>query len=424
MKKLLALMVAMIMVFGLASFAVAEVEISGDARVRGTMIDNPDYDSDSDDSMRWYDNRIRLNVTGTNDDGAGVKIRMTMDEPNPWQAGSSQAGPDYDGDDYAYIFVPVADNMTLSAGFMPANWGHKFWSWGSAQSRLKLVAKLDAATVGIFTQKVGETLGATDVNGDERGDYDVNAVLGITQLGEFKVGAIFVMGNDDDNLDAVTGEKADSVSGTKWSVFFQGAAGDITILGEIAQKGGDLYESSSGDTQQGAFVAAAMDMDAMKLSGAVAMTSNGYVATNYFTPTVLIGSAQPTAQFNLGECGATGIAAYGLTCDTMAIVLNADTKLSDEMGVGATFAYAMLDGYGSLNAAGAAAFGAPLGADFADVNFEVTWMELDARFSYALGEQTTYTAKLGYASPSGEEDGVDLDMDTVYAIGHGITLKF
>ncbi len=444
MKKLLALMVAMLMVFGLASFAAAEIELSGDARVRGTLIDNPDYDSDSDDSTRWYDERIRLNVNGTNDDGAGVKLRFTARENN-WDGADSNTIR-YDGDDYAYIFLPVADNWTLSAGFMPANWGHKFWGWGSATARLKLVGKLDVATVGVFTQKGDETFGKDELN-----DYDINAILGITKVGEFKVGAMLVMGKDgrtdvaSTDVTATFGDQAlcedaghtwdgagstcntaafEAKDGMKWSVFFQGAVGDITVLGEIAQKGGDAWESSSGDTQQGAFVAAAMDVDTLKVSGAFAMTSNGYVATKYFAPTVLIGSAQPTAQFDLGECGATGLAAYGLTCDTMALVLNVDTKLSDEMGVGATFAYAMLDGYGSLNAKGAAEFGATEGDDFTEMNFEITWIEIDAKFSYALGEATTYTAKLGYATPSGEEDGVDMDLDPVYAIGHGISLKF
>ncbi|MCK4911885.1 MAG: hypothetical protein KAR83_09585, partial [Thermodesulfovibrionales bacterium] len=358
MKKLLALMVAMIMVFGLASFAVAEIELSGDARLRGTMIDNPDYDSDTDDSSRWYDSRIRLNVTGTNDDGAGVKLRFTARENN-WD-GADGNTIRFDGDDYAYIFVPVSDDWTLSGGFMPANWGHKFWSWGSANARLKVTGKLDVATVGAFTQKVNDTFGEDDLN-----DYDVNALFGITQLGEFKVGGILVMGKDDttttpdvsttvtSTLYTTPGECAnaggtwkggaggsckitttipgtdggDGDGGMKIDLFFQGKLGDITVLGEVAQNGGDLYDSSSEDAKLGGFVAAAMELDTLKVSGAFAMTSNGYTATKYFAPTVLIGSAQPTAQFDLGECGATGLSAYGLTCDTMALVLNVDTKL-------------------------------------------------------------------------------------------------
>ncbi len=388
MKKLLALMVAMLMVFGLASFAVAEIEFSGDARLRGTLKDNPDYDSDSEDSSRWYDTRIRLKVTGTNDDGAGVKLQFTARENN-WD-GADTSTIRYDGDDYAYVFVPVSDNMTLSGGFMPANWGHKYWSWGSAYARLKLMVKLDAATVGAFTQKGGETFGTDELN-----DYDINAVLAITKLGEFKVGAIIIMAKDKRTA------FGDGDGGNKIDIFFQGNAGDITILGELAQNSGDLYETAAGDSPNGAFVAAAMDLDTMKVSAALAMTKNGYTATKYFTPTVLIGTAQPSALFNLGECGMGST-----TCDTMALVLTAGTKLSDEMGIGAVIAYATIDGYGAEDGA------------------EGTWMEIDAKFSYALGEQTKYYANFGYGMPDLEIGGVDMELDTAYAITHGITLKF
>ncbi len=404
MKKLLALMVAMIMVFGLASFAIAEIEFSGDARVRGTLKDNPDYDSDTEDSSRWYDSRIRMNITGTNDDGAGVKIRLTMDEQSPWN-NAPQGSPQYHGDDYAYLFIPVADNWTVTAGFMPKNWGHKFWGWGSAASRLKITGKLDVAVVGAFTQKVSETLGMVDANDEERGDYDVNAIFAITKLGEFKVGGIFVMASNDTNLTnsaaAPDFVNADSTDGTQIDVFFQGAVGDITILGELVQQSGDLYETAAGDSPNGAFIAAAMNLDTIKVSAAIAMTKNNYVTTIYFTPTVLIGTAQPSALFNLGECGEKG----GDTCDTMAIVLTADTKLSDEMGIGAVLAYATIDGY-------------------SDDQIEGTWTEIDAKFSYALGEQTKYWANFGYGMPDVEYGGVDLDLDSAYAITHGVSYKF
>ncbi len=55
---------------------------------------------------------------------------------------------------------------------------------------------------------------------------------------------------------------------------------------------------------------------------------------------------------------------------------------------------------------------------------EGTYMELDAKFSYALGEQTTYTADLGYGSPSVEVGGTDQDLDSIMVLRHAINLKF
>lgn len=424
MKKLLALMVALLMVFGLASFAAAEVEINGDARVRGTLKSNPNYDSDDDSGdTRWYDSRIRLKVHGSNDDGAGVKMRLTMRE-RTWDGQASSGsttttkrdnGPDglpgtaddiftstttsaenivrYDKDDYAYMYLSVAENWELSAGFMPGVWGHKFWGCCSAQARLKLHGKMDPMTLTFWTQKNTESDGAVDINGDLVGDFDERAVEFTTKAGEFDIGAILVMGTND--------VPASSESGNMFDVYFTGKAGDISLKGEIAQEGGDLYESPQGDSKFGVFVGAGMDMDGLKLSGTVAMTSNGYTANKYFTPSALIGTSQPTALFNLGECGVSG----GQICDTTAIVLGVDTKLSDEMGVGATIVYAMLDGY-------------------SDELIEGTWLELDAKFSYSLGEKTKYSAVLGYGSPTFDYDGADMSLDSAFSINHKIGISF
>ena len=383
MKKLLALMVAMLMVFGLASFAAAEIEMSGDARFRGTMKDNPTHDEDANVDTRYYDNRIRMKINGSNDDGAGVKIQMTMEEQTVWN-NDARIAPMYDADDYAYVYVPVADNMTLSAGFMPANWGLKYMSWGSAQSRLKLMIKLDTVTVGVFTQKMVDTHMTPDADGEVDGDFDKNAVLAIANLGDFKVGGIFIMAND--------ARTAVDASGTAINVFFTGKAGDISIMGEVANKSGDLNETADGDSPMGAFVAASMDMDALQVSAAFAMTSSTYKATKYFTPTALIGKAQPTAVADMGDFG-----------DTMAVVLSAGTKLSDEMGVGAKFMYAMWDNYPDDGDGG-------------------TLMEVDANFSYALGEVTKLTAVFAYGVPSFDNDAVA--DDAIMSLGWAINTKF
>ncbi len=415
-------MVAMLMVFGLASFAAAEVALSGDARVRGVSQGNFDHNSVTDDDSRYYDHRIRLKIVGSNDDGAGVKLRVTMAEEKMDEADIVYELR-YDGDDYAYMYVPVAENWILSAGYMPGDWGHRLWGWGQSHQRVKIEGNLDGLIIGYWNQKDDETFGSNDLK-----DYESNSVWVVAPVGEFTVGATIKMSKDDrvsdpgtavaaipdsimceelysgawDNgtnqcyIDAVPGSDGDT--GTEIDVFFTGKAGDITIKGELAQLSGDLFGD---DAQTGIFLGAGMDMDALKLSGAIAMTKNGYTANRFFTPTVLIGTAQPTAALDLGQNPEGGCAPCA--ADTTALVLGVGTKLSDEMGVGAKVMYAVWDNYPDDGNGG-------------------NLTELDATFSYALGENTSFSAALGYGSLSFDND-TEPD-DSLMAIGWSLNTSF
>ena len=166
-------------------------------------------------------------------------------------------------------------------------------------------------------------------------------------------------------------------------------------MGEFATNMGDLNESSEGDSPLGMFVGAGMDLDAISLSGAVAMTSNSYKANKFFTPTVLVGKAQPTAIINLGENTEAG------TGDTTAIVLGASTKVSDEMGVGAKLMYAMWDNYPDDGNGG-------------------SMTEVDVTFSYAMGEKTKFAVAAGYGSPDDDAG----DPDPVSAVSWTLSTSF
>ena len=376
MKKLLALMVTLLMVFGLVSFAVAEVTLSGDARVRGRSHGNFDHDSDTDADKRWYDHRIRLKIHGSNDDGAGVKVRLRLMNQDLNEAGMAAKADQitYGGDDYAYMYAKVAENWTFSGGWMPGDWGHRLWGWGASHQRVKIEGNLDGLILGYWNQKDLDTLGTPGP--DNLKDVESNSVWVVAPLGEFTVGATIKMTKD---------ARSGGLDGSEFDVFFTGNAGDISLKGELAQIDGDINVGVGGDAQMGAFIGGGMDMDGLNVSGAIAMTSNGYVANGYFTPALLFGTSQPTAAVNLGEnlIGGTG--------DTTAIVLGVDTKLSDEMGVGAKVLYAMWDNYVPDDGNGG------------------TFMELDATFSYALGENTSFGAGLAYGMPSFDDSNVPDD---------------
>jgi hypothetical protein len=402
LKKFLVLIMVATFVFGLVAIAAAEVSISGDARVRGIWKKNFDMDSAVKDDDRYYDQRVRLNFNGKNDFGAGAKVRVTVMEGafngNKNSKSSLTTTNDgfgnitsvshtenfrLDGDDYAYLYVPLGD-WTLSAGLMPANWGFKFWAWGNSQERIKLVGKVgDGLTVGVFTQKIAET-NATD----ELNDMDANVVFVIGAAGGFKIGGIFVQVSDDR-----TGAANDS--GTKMDVFFSGEAGPAKIAGEIAQNSGDIYETQGATggpaNPMGFFVSAGLDMDTFGLTLSGVMTQNGYSANKFFTPTVLLGTAQPTAAMNVGDAG-----------DTTAFVAAATFKLSDALSVTARGAYMMWDGYYAAGDDG-------------------SLMEIDASIVYTIGENTTYHFDFGHGTP---DEDLNPNADSFSAIGQKIQVKF
>jgi len=421
LRKFLALFVAMMLVFGLAAFAAAEVTIKGDARARGISVDK---DNTPTDAKRYYDSRIRLQIKGTNDDEAGVAIQWTAIEPTStnksWgrysQNGNATPSGDYsvryDADDYAYLYVTTGIGK-VSAGLMPADWGHKFWAWGTAKERLKLVTKMDDVTLGVFTEKVADTQD-NNTGGNNLKDYDAHAVFAIGTAGEFKVGAIAVLQQDKRPTAAACPactETGKDASGTKFDVFFSGAAGGASIAGELAYNTGELNKKNAkdvtdptakgSDSPMGAFVAANMDMDAFKASAAFAMTMNNYVANKYFTPTALIGTSSPIAVLDFGGWGG----------NATAVVLGATTNLSDAMSVGVTGAYYM---------------GSPWKESQEKKNGgdgDVTITEFDVNFGYSLGEKTKYSAVYAYAKPDGEKTGTG-NYNAITAMMHTISLSF
>jgi hypothetical protein len=418
-------MVAMLMVFGIASFAAAEVEMGGDARVRGISKDNPDMNSDSDDAMRYYDQRVRLKLKGTNDDGASVNVRVTVAE-GVWNGGkNTKSGGDtvsgagvvnasgndpikIGGSDYAYIAMPVAEGWTVSAGLMPADWGHKFKSWANSAERLKVTGKLGDVTVGAFVQKDVETDATGSNNLD---DKDTTGLLAIGKAGEFKIGALYMMTKDNrpTAADCATDPKCDPSStgadadGSNLDIFFAGPAGPVALAGEFRQQSGDLNETSQGDSPNGMFIAGTMDVG-VKVSAALAMTKNGFVANKYFTPHATIGTSQPTAVANLGQ-GLPGQCPTLTTCtaDTTALVVGVSHVISDEMTVGASIMQATLSAY-----------------DEDPTAEDGTLTAIDVKFTYSLGEKTKYTLVVAQATPDVDNG----DLDKVTNMMHQLSTSF
>lgn len=389
MKKLVALLLTMMFVMGLAAYAFAEVAITGDARVRGIYSSNlTDADDDTNDRQRHYDERVRLNIDGKNDDEAAVKIQVTvvdgtLDGATPPANGvrGDVVGMSRD-ENYAYILVPFGD-VKVEAGLMTADWGNKFFAWGAAKERIKVYTKMGDMTVGAFTQKSDENPSALDAAKDR----DAYAAYVVTPVGDLKVGAIAIYDKN----------KPVDKTGTTFDAFVNGKMGDMNLVGEIVYKTGDTNKTLDKDggenSPMGFFVHADMQMDALNIGGAVAMTKNGYVANQYFTPTAFFGKSQPTAIVNFGDAGGAA--------DSTAVVVAASSKVSDAMTVGVKGAYASMK-------------------EYAAAMDTVKITEVDATFTYAIGKDTKYEAVVAYGKPK----NMSANDDPIMAAMHGLYVNF
>jgi hypothetical protein len=396
LKKLAALLLTMMFVMGLAAYAFAEVAITGDARVRGIYTNNfdatdtvPDTGGANDDHSRYYDERVRLNIDGKNDDEAAVKIQVTV--VDGYLDGNSSSPDPVAGDvvgmtraeNYAYILVPFGD-VKVEAGLMPADWGNKFMAWGAAKQRIKVYTKMGDMTVGAFTQKTVESGMAQD--------RDAYSAYAVTPVGDLKVGAIAIYDKKSND-----GAAADA-TGTTFDAFVNGKMGDMGLVGELCYKTGDTNKTLDKDggenSPMGFFVHADMQMDALNVGGAVAMTKNGYVANKYFTPTAFFGTSQPTGLADFGQ-------SPGGNADTTAFVVAVSSKISDSMSAGVKVAYAQMKEYAALMD-----------------TMKIT--EVDATFTYNIGKDTKYEAVLAYGKPT----NFSVEDDPITAATHGLYVSF
>jgi len=369
-KRFLALVLAVALVLGFAAtvFA-ADVNIGGEMRVRHINKSNYDWNSDAVDSDRYYDQRLRLKINAKAGE-AQVISRITVSE-GTWGTGATWGSVDMDNDDLAYIVVPVGP-VTLSAGRMHADWGNRLMAWNVGVDRLKLSAKLGAFTVGGFTTKATENgAGAVDVD-----DY---AVFGVGSFGDWKA-ALLVVSADDRPADQ---------TGSVVNLAFNGKAGAFSIAGEIVTRSGDLYDDTAGNGQLGAFVAGDIGVGPGTVSVAVAHAANGFAASNYFTPTLALGTTQPTAmmEFNANDDSTSlgVVAGYGI-------------KLGDDMNVGLKVAHLVVEDTAAAN--------------------DTTYFEVDATLDYNVSEGTTYKAGLMYIT---RDDDTAADYDA--AMGFCGTLQ-
>ena len=387
MKKLLVLVLSIMLVAGAFTAVYAsdggmdsvrsavsdsKIVIGGDARVRGTCRINYDLDDDADDDSCKWDQRVRLKITAQITGGVEVRVRLTAGNGD-WNGGMNTGSTVVT--DYAYIVVPVG-TVTIEAGRQPFSWGNKFLVWDARVDRLEIVAGLDTATVGVFADKLVESYGPEGILDNDVNDYGVYAVYNANDV---EAGVVVVFRKNDvmDDSDGIYG-----------SLYANVDVSGVSVSAEVAARGDDaFYLNADEDTQYGGFVSASMAMDALTVGALGAFTLNGYVADTHFTPSLFIGTDQPSAMLDFGDMG-----------DTLLGAVFAGYQATPELNVSAVLAYVSWEGYPDSDTIDASAF------------------EVDANLTYNLAKNTTYSAGIGYLSPDDLSSADDAAITVVNAI--------
>ncbi|MBI5674256.1 MAG: hypothetical protein HZC48_00310 [Nitrospirae bacterium] len=429
MKKLLVLVLSIMFVAGaftsayaahgeaLANLEGSKVILGGDMRVRGVCKINHDTIEDIDDDNCYWDQRVRLTVTGQIGD-AEVRTRFTtatntdaVSQHNAKWDGAEETGGSLNVD-YAYLHVPVA-GIVIDAGRQKATFGNSFYQDDVAKDRFKISAKVGDATIGAYTDKMSE-----NSNGNEgflSNDVDDYGIYADYSAGDINGGVLVVFSNDD---------QVDDNDGTDATAYVNTKVGNVGLKGELSLKTGDRYEyldantlDTVDDTQWGGFVSADMGMDAVTVGGVVAFTANGYVADKHFQPTAMVGSNQPAAVMNFGAApSVVQMAAEAIlpgatvTVDTLLAALNVGYQATPELSVYGRGAYMdFADSTVTANGVGAT-------ADDVDAS---AW-EIDAGLKYQISKGVTYSVDLGYLIPD-NITGVD---DNMLSITNQFTVNF
>ncbi|MFN2368741.1 MAG: hypothetical protein ABR605_07325 [Desulfurivibrionaceae bacterium] len=402
MKKALSFAVALGLVAGMASSAIAEdmLSIGGDARWRGVYKNNTkifdgigEPDDTVADKIQRMDQRYRLNADIKVNDDVKITTRIVLAD--------NEFGNDNPLDHYvdrAHMTINMFGGSYL-IGRQDASWGNKFFGWGAQVDRIKAVYKSGDLTYGGYLQKTAE---GNDVWGD--GDKDTYAAFIVGQAGGTKWGVLpnYLYA---DTHSAVGGGSED---GYTIDAFFTTKAGPATIMGEFLYSGGDLGENSDGDSFYGGFIGGALGMDAVTVKGLVAYyqgndgaTGTGRSCDNDFAPSLLIGTCQETAIIQFG--GSTNPNNLPAEADDSTYLVGAgvDFKANDKLTLGAYLGYLMASEYG---------FG----------NDDATMIEYNLTARYALAQNASYHIGVAY----GDVDKMSAADDAIFVVGNGIDVKW
>ena len=413
MKKYLVFLLSVLLVLGSVSFVIADdagmdsvramspgakVQIGGDARVRGIWFHNSDFDDSGDDNdNRYLDQRIRLKFKGEAGNGISANLRLYISNSPQWDGTSQTNCTGCILVDYAYITIPIpVIDATLMAGLQKMNWGNKLYLWDDRYDVIQTSRMFGDVKLTTFTRKIDDTFD-TLVGDDNLKDLNDFGVSLVANVNDIEAGALLIFRSDtrdepDPNPLSTGLDRFDI------SLYGKAAISNFNVGGELVFITGDrkIEISPEDNTPMGLILDAETTVGAIGIRADVAWLSNGFVANDNYVPTLMIGTDQNTALFNL------------LAADDESTILVAGTVDTDVMD--------------NVNLMGRVAWITGTGGA-ADNGDDVDGFEIDGRVSIQLAKNARYTLEGGIIIP-GDDWFTGASDDSASVIAHRAELWF
>lgn len=395
MKKVLVAGAALMLAGSMVSAASAEVNLSGDARVRYigasdyarayTLNPNGTLNEDKNGYADEFDSRIRVKFDATAKGGAFMKARIRFDDFSFWDG---QGWDAYQDDkniwtDYAYIGVPMGP-VVVTGGRMQADFT-KFFSWDGRPTRLKADWKSGALRIiGLYDIK-------SEVAPDARDNWDDNDITAWGLIGSYQINddwmvkgyARYQDNQRDYNALGLPIGDGDS-SGFLGSIHTNGKVAMVGLEAEVAYKSSDVQQQYNANGQfinddgWGGYVEASLDMGAFTPALQLGFTQDGYEADPDFG-FIMIGADEPITLIpTLGTYGG----------DSYWAALTSGYQVSEQFRLAGNLVYYDID----LNDA--------VLANADDIRGVLDAWEISGSATYTISEGADLSYKLGYLSPS------------------------
>jgi hypothetical protein len=381
MKKLIAAAAGLLIAGTMVSSAVADVTISGDARVRAIYLDN--YDLNSEDDSDW-NSRVRLTFKGSMESGVTAVVRMKADV-STWDEAAPGDNVEFDR---AYFTVPLGNNVTVIAGMQPItitsmvlddiDYDALAFAWAEDNHQL----------VGFFSRV-------------EDDGYDNNINLyAVRYQGTYDQFGIVAaaMYVDNDMTDEASGFGA-TVRLTMDLGMFAVSADYAFIEAEANMSVLDVYGGISYSDDEDAhmgYVTAAFAMDEQFSFTGVAGFTERAVMDNSVGFIMIGGDTMISAVGNVG-------AFDGDVMDTTFVGVIGDMTVNEKTSLRGVLAYADLQDDSGSSAVDGDVF------------------EISGQLAYAVNADTTFTVQAGWANIEVAEADIDED---VLGIAAELAIKF
>lgn len=398
MKKVLVAGAALLLVGGMVGSAMAEVNLSGDARVRWMVKDSYDFGNTDQDTTNYFDSRVRVKVDAKAKGGAWAKARIRMNDFR-WD-GQGYGMVDEKKNiwvDYAYIGVPVGPTTLIGGEVV---WDvTTFFQWDVRPTFAALNYKNDTVDIyGLAIVEDDDSNAMDNLKDNNMRAYGIYAKANINA--DWSVLGYGLYNNDDREYnDDLTSRNGYDNSGFLGTLNVTGNVAGLGIVGEVSYVNSDVQATVNDGW--GGYAEVSYAMGALTPALNIGFTKDSYAADGDFG-WLMIGDIQPIAVIKQ-------VGGYGM--DWTWVAGTVDYAVSENLKLTGNLVWTNIDSNDDA---------------IADVDRLADLWELSAEAVYTVSEGANLQAAAGYLQPSydGRADAAGVQDDGAFGFMASMNIKF